>query len=84
MVLFTELESSKTVAVGLEARPSLSSAKPKLTQGKILGILFCFVCFFSKQGFSVALEPVLELNFVDQAGLKLTEIRLPLPPKCWD
>ncbi|KAK7801249.1 hypothetical protein U0070_025738, partial [Myodes glareolus] len=37
------------------------SAKPKLTQGKILGILFCFVCFFSRQGFSVALEPVLEL-----------------------
>ena len=22
--------------------------------------------------------------FVDQAGLKLIEIRLPLPPKCWD
>ncbi|KAH0517799.1 RING finger protein 17 [Microtus ochrogaster] len=32
-------------------------------------------------GFSVALEPVLELALVDQAGLELTEIRLPLPPK---
>ncbi|ERE76735.1 tropomyosin alpha-1 chain-like isoform 2 [Cricetulus griseus] len=32
----------------------------------------------------VALEAVLELALVDQAGLKLTEIHLPLPPKCWD
>ena len=39
---------------------------------------------FSRQGFSVALEPVLELTLVDQAGLELTEIRLPLPPECWD
>ena len=41
---------------------------------------FCF----SRQGFSVALEPVLELALVDQAGLELTEIRVPLPPECWD
>ncbi|EGV96176.1 hypothetical protein I79_005859 [Cricetulus griseus] len=48
--------------------------------------LFCFVLFFgfSRQGFSVALEAVLELALVDQAGLELTEIRLPLPPECWD
>ncbi len=55
------------------------------------GYHFClFVCFlfffvflfcFSRQGFSVALEPVLELALVDQAGLELTEIRLPLPPE---
>ena len=38
-------------------------------------------CGFSRQGFSVALKPVLELDFVDQTGLKLTEICLPLPPK---
>jgi hypothetical protein len=25
-----------------------------------------------------------ETHFVDPAGLKLTEICLPLPPKCWD
>ena len=37
-----------------------------------------------RQGFSVALEPVLELALVDQADLELTEIRLPLPPECWD
>ena len=35
------------------------------------------------QGFSVALEGVLDLALVDQAGLELTEIHLPLPPKCW-
>ena len=47
--------------------------------------LFCFVLFcfsFSRQGFSVALEPALELALGDQAVLKLTEIRLPLPPEC--
>ncbi|KAH0512430.1 Testis anion transporter 1 [Microtus ochrogaster] len=30
------------------------------------------------------LVPVLELALVDQAGLELTESRLPLPPECWD
>ena len=39
---------------------------------------------FSRQGFSVTLEPVLELALVDQDGLELTEIHLPLPPQCWD
>ena len=45
-----------------------------------------FIFAFSRQGFSVALEPVLELALVDQAGLELTEIRLrlPLPLECWD
>ena len=47
-------------------------------------LVFCFFVFFSRQGFAVALEPVLELAFVDLAGLKLTEIGLPLPPECWD
>ena len=47
-------------------------------------VLFCFVLFFSRQGFSVALEPVLALSLVDKAGLKLTEIHLPLLPECWD
>ena len=46
--------------------------------------LFCLVFGLSRQGFSVALEPVLELALVDQAGLDLTEIHLLLPPKCWD
>ena len=44
--------------------------------GFCLFVLFCF----SRQGFPVALEPVLELALVDYAGLKLTEIHLPLPP----
>ena len=43
-----------------------------------------FFFYFSRQGFSVALEPVLELALVDQAGLELTKIHLPLPPECWD
>ena len=46
---------------------------------KYLYFLFCFV---SRQGFSVALETVLDLALVDQASLELTEIHLPLPPEC--
>ena len=52
-------------------------------------VLFCFVVVvvvfgFSRQDSSVALEPVLELALVNQVGLKLTGIHLPLPPECWD
>ena len=44
---------------------------------------FSFFSFgFSRQGFSVASVPVLELALVDQAGLELPEIHLPLPPEC--
>ena len=46
--------------------------------------LFGVFLFFSRQGFSVALGPVLELALVDQAGLELTEIHLALPSECWD
>ena len=49
---------------------------------QMIFVLFCFL--FSRQGFSVALKPDLELALVDQAGLELTEIRLPLPLECWD
>ena len=37
---------------------------------------------FLRHGFSVALEPVLVLVLIDQAGLKLKEICLPLLPEC--
>ena len=40
--------------------------------------------FFSRQGFSVAFGSYPGLALVDQASLKLTEISLPLPPKCWN
>ena len=39
--------------------------------------IYSFIFGFSRQGFSVALEPGLELTLVDQAGLKLTKIHLP-------
>ena len=46
--------------------------------------LFLFFCLcFSRQGFSVSLEAVLELALLESMGLKLTEIHLPLPPECW-
>ena len=47
-------------------------------------IFFFFFFCFSRQGFSVALGPVLERALVGQICLELTEICLPLPPKCWD
>ena len=40
--------------------------------------------FSSRKGFSVALEPVLELALVEQAGFELTENHLLLTPECWD
>ena len=44
-----------------------------------------FLLGFLRQGFSVALDPVRPgTHSVDQAGHKLTEIYLPLPPECWD
>ena len=46
--------------------------------------LFCFVLFFETGFLRVTALAVLELALVDQAGLRLTEICLPLPPKCWD
>ena len=46
-------------------------------------IIIIYYYYFKRQDFSVALEPVLELALVDHAGLKVTEIRLPLPPECW-
>ena len=56
----------------------------KLEPFHCLGYLFSFLCFcFSRQGFSVALEPVQDLTIIDQTGLELIEIHLPLPPKCW-
>jgi hypothetical protein len=39
---------------------------------------FIFICFSL---FSLAYSGT---HSVDQAGLKLTETRLPLPPECWD
>ena len=64
----------------------------KNNKNNSLGKIFTFFWFFVlvlvfgflRQGFSVALEPVLELTLVAQTGLELTEICLPLPPKCWD
>ena len=51
---------------------------------KNLDNIILFIYLFLRQGFSVALEPELELTPVDQAGLELTELRLPLPPESWD
>ena len=52
-------------------------------QIQVIIFFFFFSFYFSRQGFSVALEPVLELALVEQAGLELMEIHPPLPHECW-
>ena len=43
-----------------------------------------YFLFFFKTGFlCVTILAVPELAIVDEAGLKLIEIPLPLPPECW-
>lgn len=46
-------------------------------------LLFGFVFLFFETGFPYLELTSLELC-VDQAGLDLTNIHLPLPPDCWD
>ena len=42
-------------------------------------LLFFSVSFVFRQGLYIALA----IHYVDQAGLELTELCLPLPLKCW-
>jgi hypothetical protein len=45
--------------------------------------LFVLFCLFEAWSLCIALV-VSGTRSEDEAGLKLTEIRLPLPPECWD
>ena len=48
-------------------------------------LLLVKVSWFFETGFLwCSFEACPETHPVGQAGLKLTEICLPLPPKCWD
>ena len=49
-------------------------------------VLFCFVlfCFVFPDRISLCSPGCPETHSVDQAGLELTEIHMPLPLKCWD
>ena len=46
--------------------------------------LWFFFFFFFETGFLCGFGTCPGTSSVDQAGLELTEIRLPLPPECWD
>jgi hypothetical protein len=49
--------------------------------------LFFIIIWFGRGWFvsdKTLLEPYLPWSFLVQAGLELTEICLPLPPKSWD
>ena len=51
----------------------------------ILISLISYISWFFETGFlCVTVLAVLELAFVDQAGLELTKIHLPLLPECSD
>ena len=65
-------------------------ATPGFTQAQLSIIYFVLllgfvvvaaVCFPSQGLYNIGCP---ETHAVDQVGLELTEIHLPLPPKCWD
>ena len=59
-----------------EARLSLKPDRPCL--------FYCLFIYFETGFLCETALVVLELAFVDQAGLELTELQLLLPTKCWD
>ena len=73
-----EAAEDGTGAVRSEFMPLMAPFLPSL----LTSLFFSFV--FRDRVYSVALEPVLVLALVDQAGLELTEIRLSLLPEFWD
>ena len=55
-----------------------------LYNGHILTRIYCLALFcFLRQGLSQSSDCP-GTHYVDQVGLELTEICLPLPPECWD
>ena len=97
-LLRTQWSQQKTPTISLELSTLFFETGAPWPEAHILDRVFCcceetmamtttlffFKCFFLRQGFFVALKPVLELAPIDQAVLELIEIRLPLPPKCCD
>ena len=59
---------------------SLSLSQPALLTHIFI---FLFVLFFKRE-FLYGFGACPGTSSLDQAGLELTEIRLPLPPKCWN
>ena len=55
-----------------------------LTQIISFHFFFSFFWIFEAGFLCVTALAVFELALVDQAGLELTEICLPLPPECWN
>ena len=99
---FSTREAEAGRQISVSSRPAWSTRASsrtgfKATEKPFLNKKKCTYCFvflffvlfvlFSEIGFlCVTVLAVLELALVDQAGLKLTEIHLPLPlpPECWD
>jgi hypothetical protein len=75
-VLGTELGSSAGIYVLLTTKPLLLHLHPHLTP-----VCVC-VCFQDR--ISLCSPGCPGISSLDQAGLKLTDICLPLPPKCWE
>ena len=49
-----------------------------------LNLFVCFHCFIFQDRVSLCSPGYSGTHIVDQAGLELIEIHLPLPPDCWD
>lgn len=65
---------------GCSCLPSRQKAGSTHSTGRALG--FCFYLFIFETGSHY--EGLVALDFINQAGLELTESSLPLVPKCWD
>jgi hypothetical protein len=69
--------------LALELCATMPSLKPSFFVCLFMDFCCLFLfCFVLRQGFFSAVWP--GTHSVDQAGLNLTEIHLPLPPECWD
>ena len=74
--------SEEAKGLGLRlGKKSQTHSIPKKIQPHLVTIYFLF---FKTEFLCVTALAVLESILVDQASLELTEILLPLPPKCWD
>ena len=74
MIVSPHVDAGISTFDPLEGQPVLLTTEPSLQL--LIG--------FFKTGFYLCTLGFPGTYFVDQAGLKLTEIHLPVPPKCWD
>lgn len=73
------------LGIDLDFGESLASILPTVVANSSLAFLLSFLLLFSCDTvFSLCSPGCPEMSSVDQAGLELTQIHLPLPNEYWD